>query len=228
MRWQFFSILAGLLLVGVSLTNLAEWARQAPGELDEAVYIEEEIADIPTASPTPTASQNAWMSGTGQAVLPDEPETEAIGAIPEHISIPAIQLEADIVPVGKAEREVQGETYEQWKTPKNDVGWHNTSALIGVTGNSVFNGHHNIYARVFKDLVNLRAGDLIKIQAGGQTYIYKVELTLLLAERFRPIEERMENARWLLTTDDERITLVTCWPPFGNTHRVVIVAFPLK
>jgi len=37
---------------------------------------------------------------------------------------------------------------------------------------------------------------------------------------------RQENARWIAPTDDERLTLVTCWPYTNNTHRVVVVAKP--
>jgi sortase (surface protein transpeptidase) len=36
----------------------------------------------------------------------------------------------------------------------------------------------------------------------------------------------MENTAWIGPMDDERITLVTCWPETSNTHRLVVVAEP--
>jgi len=37
---------------------------------------------------------------------------------------------------------------------------------------------------------------------------------------------RRQNARWIAPTTDERLTLVTCWPYTGNSHRLIIVAKP--
>jgi sortase A len=49
---------------------------------------------------------------------------------------------------------------------------------------------------------------------------------MILKELGEPIEVRYQNARWILPSLDERLTLVTCWPKTGNTHRLIIVAFP--
>ena len=48
----------------------------------------------------------------------------------------------------------------------------------------------------------------------------------LLEEKGMPEEVRRSNAQWIAPTDDERVTLVTCWPYTSNTHRLVIVAKP--
>ena len=37
---------------------------------------------------------------------------------------------------------------------------------------------------------------------------------------------REENGRWIQPSDDERLTLVTCWPADSNTHRLILVAVP--
>ncbi len=39
---------------------------------------------------------------------------------------------------------------------------------------------------------------------------------------------RIANAKYIQPTEDERITLVTCWPYTNNTHRLIIVARPLN
>jgi sortase A len=49
---------------------------------------------------------------------------------------------------------------------------------------------------------------------------------MILPERDQPIEVRLANARYIQPTDDERLTLITCWPYESNTHRVVVIAFP--
>lgn len=50
---------------------------------------------------------------------------------------------------------------------------------------------------------------------------------MIFPERDVPFETRLENARWILPSEDERITLITCWPYFSNTHRLIIVARPV-
>jgi sortase A len=95
-----------------------------------------------------------------------------------------------------------------------------------MVGNTVLNGHHNAFGEVFKNLVNLEVGDTIYVYSGDQEFVYVVGLMTRFDERFRPIEERLENARWILPSNDERLTVITCWPYESNTHRVVIVAVP--
>ncbi len=42
-----------------------------------------------------------------------------------------------------------------------------------------------------------------------------------------PLEVRLKNAQWMQPTPDERLTLISCWPYWTNTHRVIIVARPV-
>ena len=71
-----------------------------------------------------------------------------------------------------------------------------------------------------------RSGDLIRLEAAGERFTYIVAQTMTLAEEGQPINVRQDNARWILPTDDERLTLVTCWPYLANSHRLVVVALP--
>jgi sortase A len=107
------------------------------------------------------------------------------------------------------------------------AGWQDTSALLGRAGNTVLNGHHNAHGMVFKDLVKLQEGDLIQVYGGGWKQTFEVAAKLLLPERGQPLDTRLDNARWMEASDDQRLTLVTCWPSESNTHRVIIVAFPV-
>jgi LPXTG-site transpeptidase (sortase) family protein len=149
--------------------------------------------------------------------------------LPEVLIIPKIELEAPIDPVSYKLVEADGKTYEQWFAPDSrTVGWHQTSAALGRPGNTVLNGHHNIFGDVFRDLHTLEVGDLLIIQSGSRFFEYVVGRKEILPERYQTIDTRLENSRWIQPSDDERITLVTCWPYESNTHRVIVVAVPVK
>ncbi|HOG80388.1 MAG TPA: sortase, partial [Anaerolineaceae bacterium] len=51
---------------------------------------------------------------------------------------------------------------------------------------------------------------------------------MILPERNQPVEQRIENARWIEPSVDTRLTLITCWPYESNTHRLVVVARPVS
>ena len=51
---------------------------------------------------------------------------------------------------------------------------------------------------------------------------------LILPERDADLAARLENARWIEPSQDIRLTLVTCWPEYSNTHRLIIVASLLQ
>lgn len=149
--------------------------------------------------------------------------------LPNKLIIPRIDLEAPIRPVSYKSVEVDGKTYEQWFAPDSPtVGWHQTSAQLGSPGNTILNGHHNIFGEVFRNLSELEVGDRIMVQSGQRIFEYVVGTRHILPERYQPIEKRLENARWIQPSSDERITLITCWPYESNTHRVVIVAVPVE
>jgi len=147
---------------------------------------------------------------------------------PTRIVIPAIGLDADVVEVNLEQVKADdGESYYQWQVPTGYMaGWHSNSARLGTVGNTVLNGHHNIYGEVFRSLVDLEAGDEITIYDKNRAYNYHVTDKEILPERGEPLEVRLENAKWIEPTADERITLITCWPYTNNTHRLVIVAQP--
>jgi sortase A len=81
---------------------------------------------------------------------------------------------------------------------------------------------------VFRNLVKLQRGDLITIYSGDTPYYYEITARKILPERGQPDAVRRENARWIMPTTDERITLITCWPYTSNTHRLIIVAKPVE
>jgi sortase A len=168
----------------------------------------------------------------GSEALQDHSALEALnseGYIPRRLVIPAIGLDAPIERVSHVEVEMEGQIYRQWLAPDQfAAGWHENSARIGVPGNTVLNGHHNVDGEVFRYIAELEAGDQVLVFNGAERRIYEVVARMILKERYEPLARRLENARWIQPTEDERLTMITCWPYTSNTHRVVVVATPLE
>lgn len=154
----------------------------------------------------------------------------AVSDRPVRLVIPDIHLNAPIVSASLATTEVDGQSVYQWAAPNAfAAGWHHDSATLGQPGNTVINGHHNAFGEVFRDLNQLEAGDRIFLYANEDERPSRYEITrvMILKERFQSLEERADNARWIRATEDERVTLVTCWPYESNTHRMILIARPL-
>jgi LPXTG-site transpeptidase (sortase) family protein len=162
-------------------------------------------------------------------VLPRPTPTPLPSEVPLRLVIPAIELDAPIVQAETYTVTVQGEQFQQWLAPNYfAVGWHAESAQLGETGNTVLNGHNNIYQEVFRYLTDLSVGDTILVY--GQDTVYKYQITnhMILPEKYQQLDVRMNNAQWILPSQDERLTLITCWPYESNTHRLIIVAKPIS
>ncbi len=189
----------------------------------------QENQKISIASRTGIKAGKTSLTPEAAAIKPIHASSSRAGYVPDRVVIPAIQLDAPIIPIHYKTIEYYDQTLEQWLVPNTfAAGWHDTSALLGMTGNTVLNGHHNAYGQVFKDVINLELENTIEVFSGDKVFTYQVAAKMLFPERFHPIEERIANARWILPSDDERLTIITCWPADSNTGRVVIVAFPLK
>lgn len=167
----------------------------------------------PTSTYTPTLSPTFTPS--------------PLPAIPDRLIIDAIGLDAPVVPVGQHALQIGEQTYSQWDVPNvYAVGWHQNSAALGQPGNTVLNGHHNVHGEVFRYLVELKPGDIVTLESQGKRFFYFVAQTMTLAEEGQPVDIRQANARWILPTSDERVTLITCWPYRTSTHRLVVIALP--
>ena len=154
----------------------------------------------------------------------------ALKIIPTRIVVPSISLDAPIVPAVEKEVQKSGTTFLQWSAPDEfAAGWQTDSAYLGQPGNTVINGHHNINGLVFKDLNLVEVGEEISIYGSDQEqYTYEVANVMILPERDEPLDRQIENALWIMPSSDERLTVITCWPATSNTHRLIIVAKPIK
>jgi sortase A len=183
----------------------------------------------PTATPAlpepaPTQAPDLYPLPTPTDTATPQPLPPAGGGVPTHLVIPSVGIDASVTPVGWKMVEQNGQQYSIWEVADYAAGWHESSALLGQPGNTVLAGHHNVNGEVFRDLVNVEVGDKVTIYAGDQVFEYQVELKTIVKEKGEPIEVRQRNAEWIAPTNDERVTLVTCWPYTNNTHRVIVVA----
>ena len=191
--------------------------------------------DVPaTPTPTPTLKPSATLEPNVRVLqVAPTPTPTPIPLLPaqsppDRIIVPTINLNAPIENVGWSVIKQNGSPVSAWMIPENAVGWHINSALPGHGGNVVLSGHHNLGGEVFRNLVDLKPGDKIIIQAGGRDYHYVVTDHFIVLERGAPDEQRHQNAKWIMPTVDERITMITCWPYVDNSHRLIVVAKPVS
>ncbi len=148
--------------------------------------------------------------------------------LPERLVIPAINLEAPVVPTGQRTYNIQGNLYEQWLVPdKFAAGWNPSSSFPGEQGNMVLFGHHNVNGAVFANLYKVAVGDEVSVFSSGLEFRYQVDQVIKVKEKNVSFAQMVENGKWLDNTEDERLTLVTCWPPYSSTYRLIVVAKPI-
>ncbi len=143
---------------------------------------------------------------------------------PDRIVIPSIRLDTKIVDLGwSATTDPAGRIFNNWDVAAYAAGWHINSDPLGDGGNVVLSGHNNILGAVFRELDQLDTGDVATVWSGGKQYDYEIDEVFIVPERDATYEQRLENARWIGEFDDNRLTLVTCWPRDGNSHRIIAV-----
>ena len=146
---------------------------------------------------------------------------------PLRLVIPAINMDAPVVPAESSFVTVMGKKFQQWDAPnKYAAGWHLDSAKLGESGNTVLNGHNNIYGEVFAHLEDLKPGDIIQVYGEKHLFSYRIANVMILPEKYENLDVRSQNAQWIMPSKDERLTLVSCWPYNNNTHRLIVVASP--
>src|SRR3989344_6140241 len=133
-----------------------------------------------------------------------------------HISIPVLDINAPVTfGVNNTAKEVAASL-------ENGVIQINGTSLPGQTGNIYITGHSSNYVwvkgdynSIFAILDKLVVGDLVYINYNGATYEYQI----FNREIVLPNDTSM-----LKSTNDSRLTLVTCWPVGTSLKRLVLLA----
>lgn len=220
---QLFAVAMVLLLAGCA-TPPAPVPPQATGTPLPPAVLPAPGTILPEMTPPPGPTAPSEASQTPVALPADAP---AATGRPNRIVIPAVGLDAPIVDVGWKVVDRGDRRFTEWETADNAAGRHINSARPGEQGNVVLSGHHNTKGEVFRAIseAKLAVGDYIYLYDGqGNRVAYVVdEVTKPLLETGASESQRLANARYIQPTADARVTLVTCWPYYTNTHRVMVV-----
>lgn len=251
--WHLIILAIGLGMIGVGIFKILSGSA-APDVIAEAdkpadfsvaampvpTYPPSELAGLyttptpeedpqPQATPSEKEEEEQIASGVPQSMQPP-PDSGTITEttayeMPTRIVIPSLKIDA---PVERATFEApQGKKTGAWQLPMKAAGWLDNTALLGEPGNLVMSGHNNIGSKVFADLRLLQPNDVIIVKGKTQQMRYTVVERKLLLEKNQPLAVQVQNAAYILPDlGDTRLTLVTCWPPTSNTHRLIIIAQP--
>jgi LPXTG-site transpeptidase (sortase) family protein len=141
------------------------------------------------------------------------------------LSIGVINLEAPIIALTPVQREVAGTTVFRLPVPNSySVAWDARSSQPGFAGNTILTGHNNFYGGVFQSLDDLGYGAEIAVWSEFGVFTYRVSAIEYVIEDDQPLDIRLQNAQWLNSSTDDRLTLITCWPHDTSSHRLIIVA----
>ncbi|CAN5621072.1 hypothetical protein BH10CHL1_BH10CHL1_40940 [soil metagenome] len=152
-------------------------------------------------------------------------KTQSSGIGPDRLQIPALGLDTAVAQKGwQLVTQKNGAQISQWDDVRNAAGWHKNSALPGEIGNVVLSGHNNIYGSVFRELNLLKGGETVYVWKNRVRYAYIVDKVSVLPEKYASKTQQAINAAYLQQTDDQRLTMITCWPLTSNTHRVFVTA----
>jgi len=196
------------------------------------------------AVPTPTASPSLAPTIRPRPVVPTP---TASPEVPVRLVIPDLNIDAKVVEMGWEVVNTATGPQSDWVIPKNAAGHHINSATMDQPGNLVLSGHNNIDGKVFEaismawddatrarvdeftDRSDILTGRRIQLyDALGKPVNYTVTDFLRLRDSGVSLGQRMQNARFMEPTDESQLTIVTCWPPWSNTHRLVVIAKPSK
>jgi LPXTG-site transpeptidase (sortase) family protein len=186
----------------------------------------------PTPPPTAVAPTSAF---TTTLPTPTVPSVQALaartfgGELIETISLPSIGVESAVVAVGWTVSGASdpGSEPAVWDSPGPLVGWTINSGLPETGGNIILYGHNNMYGSVFKDLWKLQPGDKLSLETGLEARQYVVDRVLLLPVMNANSTQRQAYLAYLQQIEQPRLTIISCWPPESNTHRVVVIAYPI-
>lgn len=207
------SAVLALAPTSVTAESTATVAPSTPTAMETATAVAEvtvvpiasAVAATPTAEPpalapevAPPTTQETPAPAPPVAVAPAPDVTQRF---PVRLRIPAIDLDLQPIAVGLDSNRVP-------VVPKHDAGWYAASAIPGGGSNVVFWGHvlrwldsPNV-AAPFARMQELQPGAPVEITlANGEQWLYRVT---------QQVQARPEDVQYILPTDGERITLVSC------------------
>ncbi len=231
-RW----VLRGLVLLVIPALLLSACGRSRSEEPPTATPLA-----LPTATPTPVPTQAGGETQASPAqptvTATTEPQVayQAMDPLPPEQTAPPVSLRfaaldrtVPVTAMGWRIVELGGERTTQWDVPEESAGWHPNSVGPGGAGNLVISGHQLLGAAVFAPLAQglVKVGQHVLVtDADGRTFVYQVtQVTEPLPITADLAEEAALATQFMGPTATPQLTLVTGWPDFTTTHRIIAVA----
>lgn len=161
-------------------------------------------------------------------IYTDSTQQVTVNKIPVWITAKSIGLDAAVVEMGWELTEQHGTVVAEWQMPEEEAAWHQNSGAPGGGSNIVISGHNNSAGgRVFANVEDLNIGDRITLRnMQGELFYYEVK-DKTLVRTLGASEQTLDFLESVIRpTPTEQLTLITCWPSWSNTHRVIIKAIP--
>ena len=161
------------------------------------------------------------MAAASEPTATPDPEREtADAALPQRLRIPAVDVDAPIVPVG-----VTADGFMDAPAGPDDTGWYRYGPRPGEVGSAVIAGHSGFRSgpAVFDDLPKLEVGDtLIVTDAEGDLMTFRVRM--MRTYRWDDSAPEVFNG-----TGGRYLNLVTCTGPWdaaagSSSQRLVVFA----
>ena len=199
-------------------------------------------ATSPAATATATASTTAPATATS---TPTSLPTPMPPSPPVRIVIPDLGIDVPVTEMHWTVVQTASGATSEWQIPENAGGHAANSADLGEAGNVVISGHNNIYGRVFMAISEAWGGKTEKVDsvtqrshlldgrtvelyaADGRRFDYVITDFLRVQDSGVPLAQRIANAQYIAPGGNTRLTLTTCWPPWSNTHRLIVIARPV-
>ncbi|MBM4429717.1 MAG: sortase [Chloroflexi bacterium] len=227
-------LIGALFLLAAAMSLLLSQAgeRQGAGQAGPSSGVGQVISPlVVSTAPPPTLLLGPTAAAAATWLPPPTPIATAgplaqRASAPQRIVIPRVALDAPVVPVGWQVIQAGNEVYGRWHTVADAVGHHRGSADPGQLGNCVLSAHSSdAGGALFRRLDELVSGDAVELYTvDGQRHTYIVQTLVTLDESGATAAEKREHARWLDSTDEPMLTLVTCWPAWSYTHRLIVRA----
>jgi LPXTG-site transpeptidase (sortase) family protein len=180
---------------------------QSEAQESAASFAAVRMALDPEARPTggaPTRAQPVAFATGDESLFTNRHATRIVLA--------SAGIDAEVRPVGYTFRDGR----LQYDVPQIEAGHYVGTAQPGRPGNTVIGGHVSRRggAGIFAALPQVRAGDIVEVHQGEQTYRYIVtEIRIVAADATSVMSP----------TQDATLTLITCFPDDDYQERLVVV-----
>lgn len=220
-----------LAVVQAAGTPIPEDSSETVQETPATVQTPEPVpasSATPEVEPAATATSEPGEESSGEASAEQQPINEVPDRpVPNHVRIPSVGIDTDMVEVGYKIVEMGGQPVLQWDVAAYAAGHHNLSANPGEGGNIVITGHNDWLGEVFRPLEFVQLGAEIILTTSEGDHRYAVTEIHYRKEVGVSLEERLATGQFLADMPEERVTLITCWPYGVDDHRLIVVAKPV-